>query len=504
MNLPPALHDALLFTVAGAFLALVLMRWKRDQRQAMLQMLILLVIGVVGLLALNQFGASIAPTLAGAALREVCLLLAAFGFIRIFLVFVFQGMFGRMALPRILGDVLFAFSLLAYTVYRMYAVGFDFSTIAITSTVIGGGVALSLKEPLANLWGGVAIQLDNTCRIGDWIRIEGAMGQVVSIRWRYTSLATNAGETLIIPNSLLVSHRVNLLARRGDVRIPWRRPVEFGVGYEWPPSRVIAVVDEALARADIANVARAPAPSCVCWSFDASVIRYNIRYWLTNLAEDEWTDSEIRVHAFAALAREGMEIPIPRHEVFMNPASEVRRNAETRERESRGLLLKSLELFAPLTDEERLALASELKPSPFVVGDIATRQGEPADSLYILARGQVGIFHDSTDGTAPARQRLATLHGPAYFGEMGLLTGQPRGATVAAESDVLCYRLGKPGFEAILRSRPELAQALSQTVVARQAANDATLASLSAEARSRATGTRANDLVRRIQEFFGL
>jgi small-conductance mechanosensitive channel/CRP-like cAMP-binding protein len=503
MNLPPALHDALLFTVAGAFFALVLMRWKRDQRQAMLQMLILLVLGVVGLLALNQFGASIAPTLAGAGLREVCLLLAAFGFIRIFLVFVFQGMFARMALPRILGDVLFAFSLLTYTVYRMYAVGFDFASIAITSTVIGGGLALSLKEPLANLWGGVAIQLDNTCRIGDWIRIEGAMGQVVSIRWRYTALATNAGETLIIPNSLLVSHRVNLLARRGDVRIPWRRPIEFGVGYEWPPSRVIAVVDEALARADIANVARAPAPSCVCWSFDPSVIRYNIRYWLTNLAEDEWTDSEIRVHAFAALAREGMEIPIPRHEVFMNPASEVRRNAEARERESRVLLLRSLELFAPLTDEERLALASELKPSPFVVGDIATRQGEPADSLYILARGQVGIFHESADST-PARPRLATLHGPAYFGEMGLLTGQPRVATIAAESDVLCYRLGKPGFEAILRSRPELAQALSQTLAARQAANDATLASLSAEARSRATGTRANDLVRRIQEFFGL
>ncbi|HWZ72126.1 MAG TPA: mechanosensitive ion channel domain-containing protein, partial [Casimicrobiaceae bacterium] len=256
MNLPPALHDALLFTVAGAFLALVLMRWKRDQRQGMLQMLILLVLGVCGLLALNQFGASIAPTMLGAAVREVCLLLAAFGFIRIFLVFVFQGMFARMALPRILGDVLFAFSLLTYTVYRMYAVGFDFASIAITSTVIGGGLALSLKEPLANLWGGVAIQLDNTCRIGDWIRIEGAMGQVVSIRWRYTALATNAGETLIIPNSTLVSHHVHVLARRGDQRIPWRRPIEFGVGYEWPPSRVIAVVDEALARADIPYVAR--------------------------------------------------------------------------------------------------------------------------------------------------------------------------------------------------------------------------------------------------------
>jgi hypothetical protein len=86
---------------------------------------------------------------------------------------------------------------------------------------------------------------------------------------------------------------------------------------------------------------------------------------------------------------------------------------------------------------------------------------------------------------------------------LGLLTGQPRGRPLR-RIGCLWLCLGKPGFEAILRSRPELAQALSQTVVARTAANDATLASLSAEARSRATGTRANDLVRRIQEFFGL
>ncbi len=504
MNLPPALHDALLFTVAGAFFALVMMRWKREHKQGLLQMLILLVIGVIGLLALNQFGSNIAATAAGVALRELCLLLAAFGFIRIFLTFVFQGLFARMALPRILGDVLFAFSLLAYTGYRLYAMGFDFSSIAITGAAIAGGVALSLKEPLTNLWGGVSIQLDNTCRIGDWIRVEGAMGQVVSIRWRYTALATNAGETLIIPNSLLVGQRVNVLARRGDLRIPWRREIEFGMGYEWPPSQVIAVVDEGLARADIANVARAPAPSCVCWSFDPSSIRYNIRYWLTDLSLDQLADSEIRVHAFAALAREGMEMPIPRHELFMNPAKEVRKAAEARERDMRVQLLSALELFMPLTDEERLALAVELTPSPFVAGDIATRQGEPADSLYILARGHVGIFHDVTDGTQPGRQRLATLHGPAYFGEMGLLTGQPRGATVIAESEALCYRLAKPGFEAVLRSRPELAVALSETLAARQAANDATLASLSAEARSRATGTRANDLMRRIQDFFGL
>src|SRR5438552_5238165 len=49
-------------------------------------------------------------------------------------------------------------------------------------------------------------------------------------------------------------------------------------------------------------------------------------------------------------------------------------------------LLRSLELFAPLTDDETHALAAQLIGTPFEPGDIATRQGEPSDSLYILAR----------------------------------------------------------------------------------------------------------------------
>ena len=48
---------------------------------------------------------------------------------------------------------------------------------------------------------------------------------------------------------------------------------------------------------------------------------------------------------------------------------------------------------------------------------------------------------------------------PQYFGEMGLLTGQARTATITAESEVLCYRLNKRGFEAIIQARPSHALA---------------------------------------------
>ena len=98
--------------------------------------------------------------------------------------------------------------------------------------------------------------------------------------------------------------------------------------------------------------------------------------------------------------------------------------------------------------------------------------------------------------------RLATLAAPEYFGEMGLLTGQARTATVIAESDVLCYRLDKPGFDAILRARPELVDGLSKVITKRQAENDATLQAADADARARMAMSRASELVRRIRKFF--
>jgi CRP-like cAMP-binding protein len=162
--------------------------------------------------------------------------------------------------------------------------------------------------------------------------------------------------------------------------------------------------------------------------------------------------------------------------------------------------LSKLELFAPMTSEERRALASELTDCTYVRNDVISRRGEVADSLYVLAQGKVAIYGEAEAGHT--RPRLATLEAPMHFGEMGLLTGQARTATVIAESDVLCYRLDKSGFDAILRARPELADGFAKVVAKRQAENDATLQAADADARARMAVSRASELVRRIRQFF--
>ncbi len=494
--------DTAQFTAAGLALALVTLWLRRDLRRNMVAMAALMAMGLSGLVVLFEFGTDLHDATLVHVLREALLLVVAIGFARVAVMFVFHAVFHRLAVPRILADVLIVVVLIVFGLYRMNAVGVNLASIITTSAIVSGGIALSLREPLENLWGGIALQLDNTCRIGDWIKMEGVTGQVVGIRWRCTAVATNNGETVIIPNVQLMKNRVTVLSRRGDDRIHWRREIEFSVAYDVPPSRVIAVVEAALARAEIRNVATTPHASVICTGFGDSAIHFTARYRLTDLLHDLWTDSQVRLHIQATLARHRMEVPFPRRVLIRGKSADAE-DLHERAIAARDETLARIELFAALTEGERRALASELADYPYVTGDVIARQGEAADSLYILARGRVTVFDDSSGGTG-ARDRLATLEAPAYFGEMGLLTGQARGATIVAQNEVLCYRLDKAGFDAILKARPELVEAMSRVVVARQAENDARLQALSTEARARQASNLTAELVRRIRKFFAI
>jgi small-conductance mechanosensitive channel len=499
------LQESVAFSLGALLCGLVTARLRPEFRRSILITLLLIGLGLGGLALLANYEL-IPPRLAIALVpREICLLIVALGNIRIYITFLINVVLARRAVPRILGEVAIALSLIIFTLVRLDAVGVNLPGLIATTTVGAAALGFALQSTLGNLMGGISLQLDNTYRIGDWIEMDGGItGEVVGIRWRYTAIATVSNVTVIIPNAQLMNNRVTLLGRRGDLRIPWRRSVDFTVGYEWTPGQVMAVVNAALRRINIPLVSPEPAAHCLCMGFDSNAIKYVVLYWLTDLRMYVPTDSKVRVHVLAALGRAGMEIPISRSDVYMHSAARRSAAGLEQEQDARRELLKSLDIFAPLTDDETHALAAQLGPTPLAIGDVATKQGEPSDSLYILARGAVTIYRDSGEGASATRQRLASLAAPAYFGEMGLLTGQARTATVIAESEALCYRLDKRGFEAIIRARPEIADSMSQTVAVRAAANDATLASLSAEARARATGSRANDIVRRIRDFFGL
>jgi CRP-like cAMP-binding protein len=161
-----------------------------------------------------------------------------------------------------------------------------------------------------------------------------------------------------------------------------------------------------------------------------------------------------------------------------------------------------VELFHSLTSEEKSFVADHLRYSPFTAGETCTRQGAVAHWLYVLTSGKVEVRRHVEDGKL--EKSLATIDGPSFFGEMGLMTGEKRTADVVAVTDVECYRLDKEGLQRILEDRPSLAEQFSRTLARRRTELVAVAEGLDADAaRARMAGEEGR-ILDRIQEFFGL
>ena len=409
----------------------------------------------------------------------------------------------RIQISSILADILVIISYVIWAFFRLNVAGVELTHLVTTSAIITAVLAISMQDTLGNLLGGLALQMDNSLEIGDWIKIDDLSGQVQDIQWRYTAIRTRNGELVVVPNSQLMKGRYYILCDQQSEHPAWRRSIDFNVDLAVPPARVIQLVESDIAAASIANVAFTPPPSCVLMGFGAGYAHYVLRYWLLDPLLDDPTDSEVRVHVLAALQRSGIRLATDDHTIHLVEEG-LAHQERVRDREMKRRLqaINAIELFARLADTEKAHLAEHLINAPFAKGDIITRQGAVAHWLYIIIDGEAEAWWQPPEGP----RRLLEKRGPgSVFGEIGLMTGAPRRATVIATTAVEAYRLDKTGFQEIIQARPELADTLSGILEDRlRRFNE--LEQGYYEGRNLAaqqTPARA-DIGRKIREFFGL
>ena len=369
--------------------------------------------------------------------------------------------------PRIIEDLAIIVVYVGYGFVQLRGAGVDLASLVTTSAILTAVIAFAMQDTLGNVLAGLAIQLDNSVQVGDWVRVENLAGRVRDIRWRSTLLETRDWETVVIPNSMLMKSRVAILGRREGTPSQWRRILDFMVDPGVPPARVIATLEDEMRELAIPNVARAPAPSVVLNGFEEGNLRYQLRYFLTDILEDDSTDSMVRVHLFATLQRAGIRISEPQRTVHAISRDEahaatVRRRELTR----RVQMLSTVSLFAALSDNEKADLAEGLQYAPFARGDVITKQGNVAHWLYVVAFGEAEVLYEPPKAGMP--RVVATLHAGEFFGEMALLSGEARSATVIAKTDVECYRLERAAFQALLAARPELAEEVKKVMSSRR------------------------------------
>lgn len=364
----------------------------------------------------------------------------------------------RLQPPRILEDILIVVAYLVWGLLRLRYAGLDLGSLVATSAVITAIIAFSMQDTLGNILGGIALQLDDSIHIGDWIKVDDVSGRVVEVHWRHTAVRTRNGEVVILPNSLLMKAKFTVVSSADTPQ--WRRWVYFSLSLDVPPQRVISAVENALGNAEIPLVSHNPAPNCVLMDFREGIASYALRYWLTDALADDPTDSHVRVHLYAALQRQGWRMVSPAHDVRVNTENEDRSSREHEQEMSvRRKNLSRIKLLSHLSEEELNHLAQSLTYAQFVKGDAMTRQGAVAHWLYVLIQGEADVWFEAA---GQPRRHLTTLTAGSVFGERGMLTGEPRRASVTARTDAECYRIDKKNFEKIMEARPEMAEAFAR------------------------------------------
>lgn len=402
--------------------------------------------------------------------------------------------------PKILRDIFEGVAFIAAVLISLRAAGMDPTSLLTTSALLTAIIGLSMQDTLGNLFAGLSLQAERPFEIGDWIQHEQAgkyIGQVTEISWRATKIRTQDNIDIVIPNGQLA--RLPIL-NHSRQRIAVRRSVHVTVPHDVPTRRAQEVILEALR--DASGVLTEPAPSVLTFSFDPNGIQLWVRFFITEFDHRDGIDGRVRDRIWYALQRAGIPLASSAHRVEVRQDSEeAQERAAVRAQVERVAALRGLPLFRDLSDDALAALARGARALLYETGETVVRQGEQGEELYLCLRGELAVVHLAAN--ASVGREVATLQPGGVFGELSLLTGAPRSASVIAKNACELLAIGKSALAPVLSSQPALAEQLSVRLAERQAELDA-LATVERPSERGSLEERKGQLLSRIKQFFSL
>ncbi len=365
--------------------------------------------------------------------------------------------------------------------------GINIAPLLGASALLTAVVGFALQGVLGNLLAGMSLHVVRSVVPGDWVAIGDLEGEVIQTNWRETRLRTIAGHIMVVPNSTVAGATLHNMSRPTPLR---RHKIPVGASYSDAPGDVIAaLLDSAKA---VPEVLREPAPSAFLVEYKDFGINYALRFWTNRYHDRTAVEGDVMRMIWYQFKRRGIEIPFPMSDKILNDVVEVidhRRHQLPDDEEARrtvGDLMHSDffsrllvdEKGAPLLRPEQLTgIAASIRRVRYTKGETVFRQGEAGESCYVVVRGKARGRVEYKDAS---QANEFDLGAGALFGEMSLVTGLPRTATVLVNEEVELLEISKETFTILLGMRDDIPQILAKLVAERAEHNRATLEKLQA------------------------
>jgi len=362
------------------------------------------------------------------------------------------------------------------------------------SGVVGLVLGVALRDMIADFFSGIALNLDRSLAVGDRVQIEGTdlTGDIVEINWRATVIKNFTGNNLIIPNSRMARMRVENYHKPEKAHYNWHfLTLDFEVPIERAERIMLAALKEAVPAFNVteAPIARVRLPNdrgmeyIVVYQVPEYRFRGRMRAAVMRSIMKHFTVAGIRP-VYPQRYIYTADMPVRQPEQQPNPYN----------------VLKHVTLFAMLDEAEKAALAAHMTPHMFTAGNVIVEQGESGASMYIVAEGLLYVYIAQAE--SGKLLKVSEISPGQFFGEIPLLTGEPRSATVKAETDALVYEITREDMELLLDKRPEIAERLTEIIAKRRLHDTEFMQHLPAEQQAVEVKNFAAQLLDKMRRFF--
>ena len=354
-------------------------------------------------------------------------------------------------------------------------------------------IGFALQDTLKRFFAG--LMLGKLVRVGDWVQLAGKEGLVTKVDLNHVTIQTKADDLIMIPNNVVAQQE--LLNYSKPTRSHARTTL-VDASYETPPLQVLTVLVETVKA--VPGVLHDPTPKAFVAAFKDSSIQYRLKFWVRDFAQAHDIEGQVLAYVWYAFQRYDIEIPFPQRTIHMTKAvDEDQMAASSHERIRQAL--RRIDFLSVLSPDELDVVAREATLQVYLPGEAVVRQGDVGAEFFFILEGHAEVRLEKEEATST----VATLHPAQFFGEMSLLTGEPRSATIAAQTRLEVLVISKEVLARPIMVNPVLAERIGGILAERKSEMAAH------QERSVRRGEPARDLAEQtktlgshIRKFFGV
>ena len=381
----------------------------------------------------------------------------------------------REAIAVIIGYLIVALG----AIVAIQSIGFNLASFAVVAGGLGVGLGFGIQDLTTNFVSGLTLLLDRPVKVGDFVELEGLMGIVKKISIRSTIIQTNDDSSVIVPNSKMISNKIVNWSYENSL-LCLRVPVEVAENSD-PLLVTETLLNIAYAEA---GVLYEPNPKVLFVEFGDDSFKFELLVWTDRPTQRELIKSSLNFAIEYNFRQQKIQFPFNDRQIYLqnpqvllsmlnkketaidipNSSSENESkmpifSQELKKRSSLSCLLREVEYFENLTDLElrkliEVGYRQRLEPQEFLF-----RENDPGDAFYMILSGSVEVFVEAID------KHLNNLGSGEFFGELSLMLGIPRTASVRALSETILFTINKEGFQKVLTEQQDLSEQIIQQIV---------------------------------------